>query len=198
MKNNLILILLLVFISSNVFAEFRLTGYMESDIKENNVNSSVLDYLDGENPIYGMGWEVVLNSIGFGGHYGVFFNKLSDNEYFEEWNMDWKSDLFLSYHLFGEKTLLDPFGEIGVGNAGRVNIKAYIQEEDYEYNNDDSNVSNMSLYSYFGLGLAVNLNHLIIGSKVNYKISSIDVPATNFQSYPMEDFTFTFFTGVSF
>lgn len=204
MKNKVLIIIFLLLISTGLFSEVRLSVYMESDVQNKGEDDSFIDRIDGENPIYGMVWEVIFNNLGLGGHYGVNFDKIVDNGITEEWVMDWKGDMFLSYHLFGKKTLIDPFAEIGVGNAGRVNIKVDEHTDKCRYNHDydceheESNVTNMSLYSYTSVGLAVNLSDLIIGAKVNYLNGVMEIPATNFKNYPMENLTFTIFTGYSF
>jgi len=56
----------------------------------------------------------------------------------------------------------------------------------------------MSLYSYASAGIAVNLSDLIIGAKVNFLNGSMEIPATLYDNYPMENITFTVFTGYSF
>jgi len=121
MKNKLLVFILLTLLSTGLNAEIRLLGYMESDVQEQVEDESFVDRIDGKNPVYGMAWEVIFDNIGLGGHYGVYFKELVDYGLEEEWDMDWKGDMFLSYHFFGEKTFIDPFVEIGIGNAGRGN-----------------------------------------------------------------------------
>ncbi len=209
MKNKILFIILLTLLSTGLFSEVRLLGYMESDVQEESKDDSFIDRIDGENPIYGIVWEVIFNNVGLGGHYGVNFDKIADYGISEDWLMDWKGDMFLSYHLFGEKTFIDPFAEIGIGNAGRVFIKVEEHEDDYGYNyNDDydeydceheqSDVTNMSMYSYASIGVAMNFSDIIIGAKVNYLNGVMEIPATSFENYPMENLTFTIFTGYSF
>lgn len=141
-----------------------------------------------------MFWEVIIGHIGFGGHYGVDFDNYRSFENTKIWTMDWKGDMFISYHILGSKTFFDPFLEVGVGNAGRtyLNKKASANHNQYS-----SYVTNMSLFPYFAAGFSFNLNGFLIGSKLNYIDDGMEIPGTNFEPYDLNYISVTLFAGAS-
>lgn len=183
--------------------EVRLLGNVETILGE-NLEETIQQTQDNPNNIYGFSWEVIINKVGLGGHYGVIFNSYDDMDYpgEVEWWMDWKGDFFVSGHIFGAEAFIDPFIEIGVGNTGRTYINStadkYYDYNEYNYRNDnESNVTNMSLFPYVAGGVAVNFSGLIFGGKANYILANSAVPGTKFDIYPMNSTSLTIFAGIS-
>lgn len=199
MKRKLLIIVTLTILSSGIFAdskniEVRLLGFVETSLKKNYDHFEEDDMLDN---FYGASWEVIINNIGFGGHYGVNFESYNSfdytNKYSKIWTMDWKGDMFISYHFFGAKSFIDPFIELGVGNAGRT----YLNKLEKSYNSYNSYVTNMSLFPYIAAGCSFNLGGLLLGGKINYNHDGMEIPGTNFAPYELNNISITLFAGAS-
>lgn len=162
MKKIAIVALLGVFIATGAFAELAIgvNGALYMDDSELNDSSygSVADrFQDGEGIYYGLFIEALGRKAGF----GAAFNA---SKYASAWDpeqemMDMDLNLYFSYHLIKTTSVIDPFGEIGVGYIG----KDYLDEK------DDQRVTE-STYWFAGGGLGVNLGFLGIFAKVNYMI----------------------------
>jgi hypothetical protein len=188
--------------------QVRLVLNLAADFVENPTLASVQSSFDDQAKVFwGPSWEVILDNVGFGMHYLVKFDRLStglENPLYD-WSLDWMGDFFVSYHFFGVGRFLDPFIEVGFGNAGRVDIDrnyGYWDEDShgewdyvYEWRPNQGGVSNMSLFPYIGAGLAVDLNGVILGGRVDYRPIVLPVPATQFADYPLTNLQVGFFAG---
>lgn len=204
-------IMLFVAVAATVSArdQVRLAFNLAADFVEDPTFDSVRTSFDDEAKVFwGPSWEVILDNVGFGMHYLVKFDRLETGleQPLYDWSLDWMGDFFLSYHFFGAGRFLDPFVEIGIGNAGRVDIDrdhGYWHEDKYgewdymdEWRPDQDGVSNMSLFPYIGAGFAVDLNGIILGGRIDYRPVAFAVPATQFKEYPLTNLQVGFFAGV--
>jgi hypothetical protein len=88
-------------------------------------------------------------------------------------------NLYFSYHLIKATSVIDPFGEIGVGYI----FKDYV---DSQYDDDPDNPLTASTYWFAGGGLGVNLGFIGVFAKFNYLIpfpGAIKAESTIYDSY---------------
>jgi hypothetical protein len=159
---------------------------------------------------HGLFFEVVQDHIGVGMHGLVRFDRLAVEPGIEQWQMDWDGDLFVGLHLAGVGRLFDPFVELGVGSAGRVNLE---DREGGTWVQDDAGVwhylpagstdsasqalTNLSVFPYVAGGLALDLRGLLLGTRVCYRPWNDPVPGTDFATYPLPPFQVTLFGGLA-
>jgi hypothetical protein len=141
-------------------------------------------------PLYwGFGWEVVRNHIGLGGLYTADFQQTAASD----WWLDWYGQaIFVSYHLFARRTLLDPFVNVGVGSAGRVYVSSY----EYAPMPPDSRLL-LSVFPFVSAGLGIDLDGLYAGAKATYLPAISPPPATSFQNVPLGTVQVTLFCGIA-
>jgi hypothetical protein len=136
----------------------------------------------------GLEGEVWFGTVGIGGSYlGRFVDESPEPaEDPQEWWYDWKSDLFVSYHLFRGGAFLDPFVRLGGGVAMRAD--------------QDDSVTNAGIYQYLGGGAQVSLGGLVIGCGLNYNILNqrLQPDSTSWEMYPTRRFEARVYGGVSF
>jgi hypothetical protein len=164
MKKIAIVALLGVFIATGAFAELAIgvNGALYMDDSELNDSSygSVADrFQDGEGIYYGLFIEALGRKAGF----GAAFNA---SKYASQWDpeqemMDMDLNLYFSYHLIKATSVIDPFGEIGLGYIA----KDYV---DAEYDDDHDNPLTASTYWFAGGGLGINLGFIGVFAKFNY------------------------------
>jgi hypothetical protein len=190
--------------------QVRLSMNLAADFVDRPTITAVRTKFDDQAKVFwGPSWEVILDNVGFGMHYLVKFDRLATEEDYPlyDWSLDWMGDFFVSYHFFGVGRFLDPFIEVGFGNAGRVDIDhdpgywvrhPMMGEWDYvyEWQPNQSGVSHMSLFPYIGAGLAVDLSGIIIGARINYRPVVLPVPAAQFLDFPLTNLQVGFTAGV--
>ncbi len=198
MKKLIVTVLLIISIgSAAVFAEgFRLGFQGGVELLNRPRYDTVLKEFDDQaNLIPGFYWEVIPNNVGFGMTYLVKFSRqesvLPEINY--EWYLDWIGSWDFRYH-FLRHFPLDPFAEAGFGCAGRVDITNYSA---YALGGERDPL-NLSLFGQIGGGLAFRLHHLHMGAKALYRFYNQPPPATRFDVYPLKNFHFAFFGGLSF
>ncbi len=195
MKQKLLILLIITLLTGFVSAEvFRLGGVGAAELMENPLGEETPKELEGEVAVIpGIYWEVLLGHLGFGMTYLADFTPVetaaSGTEY--DWYLDWIGTWDFRYHIFGGFGI-DPFLELGIGNAGRVRLS----EDDYS--NDQATPLLMSLFVQAGGGAAIRLGNMHLGGKVLYRISNDPIPATQYELYPLKDFQLSFFGGFSF
>jgi len=150
----------------------------------------------------GLTWEVIIDHIGFGMSHYVRFNR-SDSELENvnnEWDMDFMGSWDFRYHLFGGGAFLDPFAEASIGSAGHIELNE--EDADYYYtkreitigsDSDTGKLTNLSIFSQVGGGLALKLDNFIFGGKLMYRMYNDVPPATQFDPYPLDNFQFSLF-----
>jgi hypothetical protein len=136
----------------------------------------------------GLEGELWFGTVGFGGSYlGRFVDESAESgDAAQEWWYDWKSDLFVSYHLFRGGAFLDPFVRLGGGVAMR--------------SDENDSVTNAGIYQYLGGGAQVSLGGLVIGCGLNYNILNqrLQPDSTSWEMYPTRRFEARVYGGVSF
>ena len=194
-------------------SQFRLAANFSTDFTDKPTLEEVRTAFDvGTDVLSGFHWEVILDRTGFGMHYQILFERL--DTYMEDpvydWAMDWMGDGFVSYHFFGAGSFLDPFLEIGLGSAGRVNIDSdsgqWVKDEegDWEYVLPEwdpaspDGLTNLGLYGYVAAGLALDFDGLLLGTRFAYRPFVRPVPATDFPEYPLKSFQVSLFGGIAF
>lgn len=135
----------------------------------------------------GLEAEIWVDQVGVGGSYlGRFVDESATGDDGQEWWYDWKSDLFVSYHLFRGGAFLDPFVRLGGGVAMRADA--------------DSSVTNAGIHQYLGGGAQVNLGGVVIGCGLNYNILNqrLQPDGTSWEMYPSRRFEARVYGGVAF
>jgi hypothetical protein len=143
----------------------------------------------GDQPLlWGFGWDVILNRVGFGGDYMVSFFRDAGSA----WWLDWYAPaLALSFHPFGGKRVLDPFLQVGIGSAGRVNLGGW------RYYSFDQDNLYLSLFPFVTGGLNLNLDGLLLGAKFTYTPYNSPIPVTDIPLYPLGKFQVSLTAGIS-
>lgn len=165
-----------------------LTGNFSADfLGSASANQSVAALALGSQPLFwGVGWEVILGKVGFGGDYMVSFLRDSTTQ----WWLDWYAPaLYISYHPIGANSFLDPFFEIGVGSAGRVMLARRPPA-------GSPNLS-LALFPFVAAGLSLDLDGLLLGAKLAYTPSISPIPATEIPRYPLGSFQVTVSAGIA-
>jgi hypothetical protein len=197
MKGKVIVVLLFVLLTGFLSAEvFRIGGVGAVEVMNNPINEEFRQEFDNEIDIIpGLYWEVILGKLGFGMTYLVNFTpidtEIPDLEY--EWYLDWIGSWDFRYHILSVigRSGIDPFLEIGFGNAGRVDIS------NYENSSELRDPLQLSLFVQGGAGIALRLQQLHLGGKLLYRIGNSPVPATQFEIYPLKNFQIALFGGFS-
>ena len=183
-------------ISAAAFGEsFRLGASVGAEMVNRPTYASILQEFDRQtNLLPGMYWEVLMGHLGLGMTYLLDFQK-ADSPYPQLdslWYLDWVGSLDLRYHFLTDY-FLDPFLEAGVGNGGRVDISDYQQHGLPAVENPLS----LSLFGQVGGGLAVRFSALHVGARLLWRFCNEPIPATSFEVYPLKNFRFDLFAGVS-
>jgi hypothetical protein len=147
----------------------------------------------------GWHWEVILNRLGFGMHYGIRFHEGVDEV--APYYIDWKGDFFLSYHFFEGGSPIDPFIELGWGNVGRAEIDSVDDAEypDWEQKVHEGTATDLALYTYGAAGLALDLNGLLLGARFAYHPRELanPIPDSSVGYYALSRFEVGFFGGLA-
>ena len=142
---------------------------------------------DDEELFTGLEAEIWFNQIGIGGRYlGRFLGVSPTDTPDETYLYDWKSDLFLAYHLFRGGSFIDPYARLGTGVVMRTD--------------EGSQIMNAGLYQYVGGGAQINLGGLVVGVGLNYNILNqrLQPEDTSWAVYPTQRFEARIYGGVSF
>jgi hypothetical protein len=194
-----VLALTFVLAPAGFAATFSLTGDMAADFASlPTAEQAVQSISRNDQPLWGMGWEVVFNKIGFGGTYLVNLTKDAQND----WWMDWYGQaLFISYHIFGGAAFLDPFIQTGVGCAGRT----YIESATIGWTRYQSAISltpypipDISIFPFLTAGLSLHLDAFTIGAKLTFVPFKSGIPLTDIPEYQLQNFQVVVFTGMTF
>ncbi|MFP4115303.1 MAG: hypothetical protein ACOC0E_11385 [Spirochaetota bacterium] len=194
----------LLLLASTLFAgpQFRIAGNALTPLTRLPESTSAWDevILPNEGSLSGWHWEVILDRLGFGMHYGVRF--LGNEDAGSPFSIDWKGDFFLSYHFFGGGALLDPFIEFGWGNVGRAHVDSARDAAypDWEDKVEDGSATDLALYTYGAAGLALDLNGLLLGVRLAYMPTELahPVPSSSVGFYELAQFEIGLFGGIAF
>jgi len=165
-----------------------LTGSLSQDFLRGTSAQTIIGTFTGpEQPRFaGLGWEVILGKVGFGGDYMASFLRAPDTQ----WWLDWYAQpLFLSFHPLRRGFALDPFVQAGLGSAGRVLLHRWT-------GTPDSNLF-LSVFPFVAGGLDLNLDGFLIGAKVSYAPFMTPPPATAFDNAPIGQIQATVSVGIA-
>ena len=185
--------------------QFRIAGYASTPA-ESLPDASPEEWyrvaIPTDKTLSGWYWEVIFDHLGLGMHYGMRFNEAAiETGESTDWYMDWKGDFFLSYHILGGGSIIDPFVEFGWGNVGTalVTSPTYPDYPDWEDEVEDGSAVALGFYNYFAGGLAIDLNGLLLGAKVSYVPSELNapIPDSSIERYDLAPFEITLFGGVA-
>jgi hypothetical protein len=166
--------------------------HLTADVSANFLGGSttqqiVNTFSIGDQPLFwGLGWEVILGRVGFGGDYMVDFFKDAASQ----WWLDWYAPaLYLSFHPIGANHVIDPFVQAGIGSAGRVLLRHMAW-------NHGSDLM-ISIFPYVAGGLNLNLDGLLLGLKATYTPFNAEIPVTSIPAYPLGTFQVALSLGFS-
>jgi hypothetical protein len=149
-------VVLAALVGSGAFAQlmFGVSGALYMDTTEGvNANQILDQFKSGENIWYGGFLEIAGKHIGLGFSFNSSAAIVDPITKFTNQNYD--AALYLAYHLFGARALIDPIGEFGVGALAQMNDQS-------------SNLYAGTAYWYGALGLGVNLGPIGIFAKFAY------------------------------
>jgi hypothetical protein len=173
------------------------TGNLTADYPAGISTEQIIStFANGSQPmLWGFGWEVVLGRIGFGGDFAVNFYRDPDTS----WWLDWYAPaLYLSLHPFGANRFLDPFVQVGVGNAGRVHLDGTpVGSSCGMFYPSADGMPLLSLFPFVAAGLGLNFDGLLVSARVAYTPYNGQIPVTNIQTYPLGTLQVTLAAGLS-
>jgi hypothetical protein len=157
LKKILVVLLLAAVVGTGAFAQlmFGVTGALHMD-SQLSADEIMQKFQDGEGIFYGPFAEIAFNKLGFGASANFSFYDDLGMEF-----MEYDANAYASYHLFGAKAFLDPFGEVGFGM-----IANDFANSDEDPMPDAPNAAN--LYWYGALGAGLNLGSIGIFGKLSY------------------------------
>jgi len=165
-----------------------LTGSLSADsLQATGPHQSIGSFTGASQPPFaGVGWEVIIGKVGFGGEYDVNFTRMAPGS----WWLDWYAQpLFLSWHPFRNGSVLDPFAQAGLGSAGRVFID--------QWTGDAASNLLISIFPFVAAGLSLDLSGFLLSGKVSYVPFTTPPPATVFSSYPLGNIQATLSAGIA-
>jgi hypothetical protein len=193
MKKLGIALLFAVLLSSGAFAQLMIgvSGALRMDTQLST--SEIKDRFDkGEGIFYGASIEIAGKHLGLGvaanmSYYDQYENiptigYYSGQSYSVNSGLmsmvDYDITLYLSYHLFGARKIIDPFGEFG----GGLLATGFANSSDNDaYNPYDSAFFMAKYYWYAGFGLGLNLGIIGVFAKLAYNYPLAKKYETNFQ-----------------
>ena len=183
-KKLLLVVAIVLIVTTGAFAQltFGITGnqyvYEGEDGSLPSLPTVWDDFRDGVGTFWGFFGEIILGKLGIGlafnyqdvPEFGYDFDNSGtielDELYPEMWSYD--ANVYLSYHILGGRSFLDPFLQAGLG----MNAYDFKNEEDKTVDNSISDEDPLfaSAYWDFGAGLGVNLGGLGIFLKGAYMV----------------------------
>lgn len=207
MKRYALIVLLMIgmLAAASADVQFRMAGSYTtpfSAIPGPTVHEWTMVAMPAADSLSGWHWEIIFSHFGFGMHYGVAFNEPATvNPDIAEWTVDWKGDFFLSYHLADDRWPIDPFVEVGWGNAGRAAMSDHDEYyyPDWEEELESGNALSLALFRYAAAGIGLELGSFVAGGKVSYLPTELvmPVPGTEIAMREISPFEFSFYAGVA-
>jgi hypothetical protein len=136
-----------------------------------------------QSKIGGMRFEVIGDNLGFGFDAMADFNREEEITH----SVKWEGELFLSYHLLGNSSFIDPYLQAGYGNGGSVSWR------------DENTAEDLTLSLYPSLGAGVNVvfeEGLVMGCRWGNRPENNFIPGTNITRYDLAQNQFTLQLGV--
>jgi len=199
MKKTVLAVVLLALVGFGASADHvrvGLIGAVEFGEKP-DCDAIVGQFHEGENVLKGFYWEVIPDHVGYGMTCNFDFDRqqspFPEVEY--RWTMDWVATWDFRYHPL-RWSFIDPFVELGLGGAGKVDITDY---EEYGLDEDSArDPLYLSLFAQVGWGLGFRLGALNFGARIAYRFWNEPPPGTQFDPYPLEEFNVGVFGGLRF
>ncbi len=165
-----------------------LTGGVSTDYLRGPNAQQIIDSFasPSQPPFSGVGWEVIIGKVGFGGEYDASFIRAGQGTWWVDW---YAQPLFLSWHPFRAGSVLDPFVQAGLGSAGRAFVGDWA-------GNLSSNLY-ISIFPFVAGGLALDLSGFLLSGKVSYAPFMSPPPGTVFNDYPPGNVQVTFAAGIA-
>ena len=173
MKRTLLVLAIVALLTTGAFGQIVLgiTGmqYYEKDASGNlpTLSQAWSDFRDGTGVYWGGFGEIILHKLGL----GLSFNQQTFPDLVDPrldmWNYD--VNFFLSYHILGGRSLIDPFLQAGVGEMAYDYKDKTAAREVYTLTDDPLFGS---IYTDFGLGLGINLGGIGIFAKGMWNVQS--------------------------
>lgn len=136
------------------------SGALPMDTNDASYQQVADQFKSGQGVFYGAYAEVIMHRVGI----GFSVNTMTMYDYYFDLLMDIiDADLYVSYHLFGGRALLDPFAELGYGVIG----------SQWDTGTDWVDAS---YYWYAALGLGVNLGPVGVSAKFAYNYQMNKTP----------------------
>ena len=108
------------------------------------------------------------------------------------WDFTWIGSLDLRYHFSVDEGLFDPFAELGIGCAGRVDLPVYDRDGELY---DEGELESISLFMSIGGGIIFNLDAFHVGVKVQYRFINDGIPTLPYPAAPVTGFQSAVFVG---
>ncbi|MEI8096336.1 MAG: hypothetical protein WCG80_19155 [Spirochaetales bacterium] len=128
-----------------------------------------------QNATLGLAPELIFDQIGFGVDGGVRFTR----DLSKAWSLDFRGQLFTSFHFLGVQSNLDPFVLAGLGSAGWVDLTHGVAPRP----GDNLTGIALALVPSLGAGLALDLGGLVVGLRALWFPTVWDIPAAPIDRY---------------
>ncbi len=167
---------------------FHLTGGVSADYLRGPDAQQIIDSFasPSQPPFSGVGWEVIIGKVGFGGEYDANFIRSSQGTWWVDW---YTQPLFVSWHPFRTGSVLDPFVQAGLGSAGRAFMGQWMGSV--------SDNMRISVFPFVAGGLALDLSGVLLSGKVSYAPFMSPPPGTAFSDYPLGNVQVTLGAGIA-
>jgi hypothetical protein len=218
MKKILIIALLLVSAAAGIYANsftLRGGGLAAAEFSDNPQYTDIRDrFLNGTTSLMpGLWGEMIFGNLGFGFTGLVSFQDTatgsSANPY--NWSMDFIGSVEMRYHVFGGRSFIDPFVELGVGSAGHLAMYddppnnwtleddgSYLYTGDMDYYwSETEYLKSLSLFAEVGGGLSFRFSGIVLTARMDYRFINSPIPMTQFSLYPLDPFEFSIMAGFS-
>ncbi len=173
MKRTLLVLAIVALLTTGAFGQIVLgiTGVQYYE-KDTTLSQAWADFKDGTGVYWGGYGELILHRLGL----GLSFNQqtysnsdiLSPDYGLDMWNYD--VNFFLSYHILGGRSFIDPFLQAGVGEIAYDYKDKAAARLVYPDLTDDPLFG--SIYTDFGFGLGINLGGIGIFAKGMWNVQS--------------------------
>ena len=178
MKKIIAILLFAALIAGGAFAQlmFGVTGDLHTDaLNTTDIQNS---FQTGQNIFYGPFAELALGKLGFGASGTFSFYDIYNTHF-----MDYDVAAYISYHLFGARSFLDPFLQFGAGYIATDYANSTDKIASTTQGASDPLAAN--IYWYGAAGVGVNLGTIGVFGKAAYNGSvQKHLPGTPFRPDP--------------
>ncbi len=150
----------------------------------NSVNQA---WDNGSSAGFGYLGELIFDQIGYGTDGSTRFTRNPD----QSWEMDFRGQMYVAFHLLGVRAPVDPFLTAGLGAGGWVDITEGTTED----SNGQLTGIALALLPSVGGGVGLDLGGLILGTRVQWYPTTWDVPAAPLPRYTIAPFSASVFVA---